>query len=213
MSAAWMKKHWFKTVLLALIGIVTVLIGSCAFMTRDREVSWEEEVLLNTGETIWVKKEVRYTIQGQAGNPLDLGYVPDRTEATSFKYGGRAYSYRGDASEIMVLAISPNRQPVLLAPADSRHWGVTNNYKCTKPYYVQLMPDVSGQKWTWPTQIEPWTYNLPTNLMLERPHPSNITSRYTNSDKSKQGFWSDPQVVNIQKVNPDFTTNNCIKAN
>ena len=56
-----------------------------------KNVQWEEEVLLNTGETIWVTKEVRYTIKGQPGNPADLGYLPDFVETTSFKYGGRDY--------------------------------------------------------------------------------------------------------------------------
>lgn len=213
MNTQWMKKHRFMTALLMLLGACTLLVGSCAFVTRDRVVSWEEEVLLNTGETIWVNKQVRYTIKGQAGNPLDLSYVPEPTESIFFKYGGRTYRYQGDVSEIMVLAITPNKQPVLLAPANSRNWGVKNNYKCTKPYYVQLTPDSSGSKWTWPDQIELWAYNLRTNLMLERPHPSAVKNRYTTSDKEKQGFLSDPRSISIQKINPNFVTNNCIKAN
>ena len=47
----WVKKHWF-------ISGLALLIGSCAFMMRDRVVEWEEEVPLNTGETIWVKRSM-----------------------------------------------------------------------------------------------------------------------------------------------------------
>ena len=193
---------------LLLIGLTMTALTACS-----KTVRWEEEVLLNTGETIWVTKQVTYSIQGQPGNPADMGYLPDPIETTSFKYGGQIYRYKGDASEIMVLAISPDKLPVLLAPAGSKNWGIRNNYKCTKPYYVQLIPDSSGASWTWPEKIEPWTYNLPTNLLLARAHPSVVKSRYTVADKSKQGFLKDPQSINIQKINPERVTNNCIKAN
>ena len=41
-AIAKIKKHW-------IISSLAVLIGIYAFLTRDRSVSWEEEVLLNTG--------------------------------------------------------------------------------------------------------------------------------------------------------------------
>ena len=176
-----------------------------------KTVQWEEEVLLNTGETIWVSKIVNYSIQGRPGNPADIGYSPEQVETLSFKYGGRSYMYKGDASQIMVLAISPQKTPVLLAPALSRGWSSRNNYKCTKPYYVQLIPDASGLVWTWPEAIEPWTYNLPTNLMLNRKHPSEMNKRYTMEDKSKQDFWNDRQLLDIQKINPLKEPFNCVK--
>ena len=196
-----------KLVRLLLIGLTISALTACA-----RNFQWEEEVLLNTGETIWITKDVSYSIQGQAGNPADMGYESDQIEATAFKYGGRSYRYKGDAPQLMVLAISPDKVPVLLAPARSRNWGVENNYKCTKPYYVQLVPDSSSSNWRWPDKIEPWTYNLPTNLMLNRDHPSKVKRRYTLADKSQQGFLKDPQLIDIQKINPDLVTNNCVKA-
>ena len=79
-------------ILATLLAIPVLAIGACAIMTRDRTVTWEEEVLLNTGETIWVSKEVRYTIKGQPGNPADMGYVPGFEETLSFTYGGRKYA-------------------------------------------------------------------------------------------------------------------------
>ena len=36
----------------------------------SKTVQWEEEVPLNTGETIWVQRTVKYTYRGGAGNPL-----------------------------------------------------------------------------------------------------------------------------------------------
>jgi len=157
--------------------------------------------LLNTGETIWISKEVRYTVKGQPGNPADLGYLPDFMETTSFKYGGRSYTYKGEA-KIMVLAISPQKLPVLLAPASIGDWYYNNNYACVTPYYLQLIPDSTGQQWTWPERIEPWTYNLPANLMLNRDNPSDVKRRYTMADKAQQTYMRDPQLLDIQKINP-----------
>ncbi len=178
-----------------------------------KTVQWEEEVLLNTGETILVIKEVRYTIKGQPGNPADMGYLPDFLETTSFKYGGRDYVYRGDAG-IMVLAISPQKLPVLLASPGGKGWYRHNVFpRCAKPYYVQLVPDLTGQQWTWPDNIELWTYNLPANLLLDRHHPSDVKRRYTMVDKAKQPFMKDPRTLNIQKINPLATNQDCHETN
>lgn len=125
-----------KSLQTLLIMFTALQLTACA-----RTVQWEEEVLLNTGETIWVSKEVRYSVKGQPGNPADLGYIPDYVETTSFKYGGRNFSYTGEAG-ITVLAISPLKQPVLLAPASSRAWYRHHNYQCITPYYVQLTTSV-----------------------------------------------------------------------
>jgi len=166
-----------------------------------KTVQWEEEVMLNTGETIWITKEVRYTIKGQPGNPMDMGYLPDFVETISFKYGERSYTYKGEA-KIMVLAISPQKLPILLAPASIGDWYYNNNYACVTPYYLQLIPDSTGLQWTWPDRIEPWTYNLPANLLLNRDNPSDVKPRYTMADKAQQTYMRDPQLLDIQKINP-----------
>ncbi len=132
---------------LALLILTTCLTTASAGNLFAVNVQWEEEVLLNTGETIWVTKDVRYTIKGRPGNPLDLGYDPDFVETISFKYGGRSFMYKGDAG-IFVLAISPQNMPVFIA-GTGRGWGYRNNYPlCSLPNYVQLNPDSTGQQWT-----------------------------------------------------------------
>jgi hypothetical protein len=193
-----------RTSLFTVAMLAIMQLTACA-----KNVQWEEEVLLNTGETIIVTKEVRYTIKGQPGNPLDLGYLPDFVESTSFKYGGRDYAYKGDAA-IMVLAISPQKLPVLLAPAGDSDWYRHHKYPlCTKPYYVQLVPDITGQHWTWPDQIELWTYNLPANLLGDRDHPSEVKRRYTMADKAAQRYMRDPLSLYLQKIDPLYANLNC----
>lgn len=192
--------------LLMLLGMTAVL-SACS-----KTVQWEEEVLLNTGETIWVSKEVRYTIKGQPGNPADMGYLPDHDEILSFKYGGRSYTYNGDA-RLLVLAISPQKQPVLLSKPGDKGWYRRHAYKCVNPYYVQFVPDGSGKQWTWPDKIELWTYNLPTNLMLRRDQPSDVKKSYTLADKSTQAFSRDPQLLSTQKINPLYVSDICKGSN
>lgn len=189
--------------------IFLAVVAAMHLTACSKTVQWEEEVLLNTGETIWISKEVRYSIKGESGNPADLGYRPDQVETTSFKYGGRSYTYKGEAS-IMVLAISPLKVPVLLALPGGGDWYRHNDYLlCAKPYYVQLIPDNTGRQWTWPKQIEQWTYNLPANLMLHRDHPSDAKRRYTMADKAQQTYMRDPQLLSSQKIDPIYTNQDC----
>ena len=202
----WFLRHWF-------ISLLALGVGSCAFMIRDRTVSWEEEVLLNTGETIVVNKEVSFSIRGQPGNPMKQGYVSDDMETTSFKYQGKNYTYSGDAV-LLVIAISPQKVPVLLAAASSRSWYAKHQYKCVNPYYVMLVPSASGKEWTWPDRIETWTYNLPTNLMRDRDHPSAIKRRYTLPEKAAQMLYlQDPRLHFIQKIDPLYISDICKGSN
>ena len=191
--------------------MLLLAIAALSLTACSRTVEWEEEVLLNTGETIWITKEVRYAIKGQPGNPADLGYAPDDVESTSFKYGGRSYTYNGNA-RVMVLAISAQKLPVLLAHPHWNAWYRHNDFLlCAKPYYVQFVPNSTGQQWAWPKQIEPWTYNLPVNLMLDRDDLSDVKRRYTMADKSKQRYLQDPRLLDIQKINPLAKNEDCHK--
>ena len=191
-----------RLALLVLV-LLTVLCTGCA-----KTVKWEEEVLLNTGETIWVSKKVRYSIKGQPGNPLDLGYLPDQAEVLSFHYRGKSYLYEGNA-RIQLLAISPDYTPTLVLRPSSNEWYYENSYKCVTPYYAQLIPDSSGQMWTWPDRIEPWIYNLPTNLLLERYSPSVTKHRYGIREKENQLVFRDPQLLSIQKIDPLYVADHC----
>ena len=57
--------------------ILLIVIAATQLAACSKTVQWEEEVPLNTGETIWVEKTLNYTIKGGAGNPLDMAYRPD----------------------------------------------------------------------------------------------------------------------------------------
>lgn len=202
-----MKLSKPQKVFLAIVMMLVVI----RFTACTRYVHWEEDVLLNTGETISIDKNVRYTLKGDAGNPFDMAMRPDWEETISFKYGGRSYRYTGEAG-LMVLAISPQKLPILLAPVSLGDWFYHNNYACVSPYYVQLVPDNSGKQWTWPVRIESWTYNLPANLLRQRDHPSAMQSRYTMAEKAEQRYMHDQQLLDTQKINPlRKSPNGCFK--
>lgn len=73
----------------------------------SKTASWEEEVPLNTGATIWVKRSVKYTLQGGSGNPMNIAYRPVNDTSISFVWNDKEYQYYGDAC-IQLLAIDPH---------------------------------------------------------------------------------------------------------
>ena len=187
-----------------------IVLTLCAFLLTacSKTIQWEEEVPLNTGETIWVKRTVVYSPKGDAGNPLDTAYRPEKDGAIEFTWDGRRFYYRGEAV-IMVLAISPARVPILVAAAPDNSWEARYKYACTYPYYVQLVPDESGRTWNWPPKIEPWLYDLPTNLFREFGNPDQMLRRYSVQQKRFQSYLADPRLTSMHKIDPTFTGDLC----
>lgn len=188
-----------------------VVMGVLQFAACSKTVQWEEEVPLNTGETIWVMREVTYKLKGGGDNPLDMAYRPDWTEAISFKWRGKEYRHVGDAN-LMLLAISPlTQQPVLVAGAGMKDWDYRNNYRCTIPFYVQFVPSESGQTWTWPSAIEPWLFNLPYNLMYNRADINKVLKKYTIEDRVKADDGVIHDSPSLVQINPHAKSESCFK--
>lgn len=167
--------------------------------TCSKTVEWKEEVPLNTGETIWVTRTVAYSIKGEGGNPLNLAYRPDKIETLSFQWRGKQYRYEGGAS-LMLLAISPQGKPVLVAPAADKGWDWNHDYFCASPHYVQFVPDASGRQWTWPPEIEPWLYGMQHNLMRARRDYKEMKTSYTAVQRDEEdaiGLMQDPTRARI----------------
>ena len=186
-----------------LAGVAVAHLTACS-----KTVQWEEEVPLNTGEVIWVKRTVEYTMQGGAGNPFDIAYRPAVPEKLEFQWNGKKYVHDGDA-HLILLAISPQKLPILIAPADDGSWDWRHNYFCATPHYVQFVPDESGQKWTWPPAIEPWVYGKSHNLMRSRQAPENMQRRYTSKQREKEDAIGSIQGPSRATIDPQHTTNDC----
>ena len=163
-----------------LIGLAVTALTACY-----RTVEWEEEVPLNTGETIWVKRELTYAIRGAYANPLDLGFRAKPNQTFKFDYGGRRYTYRGEAM-IILIAISPiTQKPILVANPAGNDWQYQNRYSCTTPFFVQFNPNGDGERWTWPPQIENLLYGMPTNIMLKIPDFDEVKDKYPASGRNQ----------------------------
>ena len=140
-----------------------VVIAATQLAACSKTVQWEEEVPLNTGEVIVVRRSGMYTYKCEFALGTGCGYVPDWKSTIEFAYKGRNYVHTGDASP-MVLAISSEGVPNLASSAGV--WGNQHEYPCVIPYYVQFVPDSTGKLWTWPDRIEPWLYGMPANLLV-----------------------------------------------
>lgn len=187
---------------------VAALLLALLLVGCSKTVRWEEEVPLNTGEVIWVKRSATYSIKGAAGNPMDIGYRLDWKETLSFNWRGRSYSYEGDA-DLMLLAISPQNSPVLVAPAGNKSWDWKHDYRCATPHYVQLVPDVSGRNWNWPPELEPWLHGLPANLMAQRRNPGEMKARYSTEDRNAEDAVSRLQSPVSATVDRKHISKNC----
>lgn len=199
--------NFFKSPLKILLTVAAALqLSACS-----KTVQWEEEVPLNTGETIWVKREVVYKLKGGGDNPLDLAYRPDWTEEISFEWKSKKYRYVGDAF-VILLAISPQtHQPVLVAKASYKDWNWKHNYRCTAPFYVQFVPPADGKAWAWPPAIEPWLFNMPYNLMIHRDKMTKMQARYTTSDRVALDRTVAIQNQSNVRIDPTYESNQCSK--
>ncbi len=168
--------------------ILLAVIAVTQLAACSRTVDWEEEVPLNTGETIWVKRSMPWVYKGGFGNPFGMSMLPTHEQTIRFKYGGNEYSYTGRV-DVHWIAISPDGQPVLVAIPGSYGWNYLyeSAYYCVVPYYVQFVPDKAGTKWTWPEKIEPWLYNLPANVMVSIPQLGEFRKeRYATKDRDER---------------------------
>ena len=182
-----------------------------ALSACSKTVQWEEEVPLNTGDVMWVKREVTYKFKGAGGNPLDMGYRPDWTEEIAFEWKGKKYRYVGDA-RLMLLAIQPNTQlPVLVAPKGTHNWIRSRDFPCVKPYYEQLV--VNEDKWEWQllTKLEPWVFNLPRNLMAHRGEIDKVSVRYFSIDRQKRDSTMTAQSPYLAQINPSYQPEICTR--
>lgn len=166
-----------------LVQILLILTGAMQLVACSKTVEWEEEVPLNTGETIWIQRSKTWVYKGGFGNPFDMAMRPTGEQTIRFLYRGTDYRFSG---RVMVgwIAISPDKKPVLVGIPGAFGWHSENAYYCVTPYYVQFVPDKAGTKWTWPEKIEPWLYNLSANVMASTPQlKEERQAQYTPKDR------------------------------
>ena len=202
-AAAGQKSR--RTFLIGLWVMLGLPLSGCT-----RTIEWEEEVLLNTGESLSVQRQVDYTPGGAPGNPLDIGWNQKRGAEMRFSWKGRNYVF-GEHNIPLLLAISPQGVPVVLINPAVGSWDLLHGLPCRTPGYVQFVPDATGERWSWLAAIEPWLYSLPANLLQELPNPGQAAATY-----SQQEVRAANAALRISPhdrfIDPGFTRDNCPKG-
>ena len=189
-----------KTILL--IGLAMISLTGCT-----KTVQWEEEVLLNTGETIVVKRNGSYKYKGLTSDSNAFSYVPEWQSTIEFTYKEKKYSHTDDAP-LQLLAIAPDGTPNLIA-ATGAEWGRKNKYHCVTPSYVQFRPDNTGKAWTWPDKIDVWLYGLRTNLLLGLAPLADDGKKFSSEEQQQENASITERSKQFKNIDPTYTTNNC----
>jgi hypothetical protein len=197
--------RYFQLLRMLLIVSLAMQLIACS-----RNVRWEEEVPLNNGETIVVKRTGTYYYESESGNPLKFGYRPDSRATIEFTYKGEHYLHTDDA-RLILLAIAPDGRPNLVASADSYEWQWKHEYHCTTPSYVQFRPDNTGANWTWPDQVEPWLYGQPTNMIIGLPPLESNGRKFTAADRAQHNASVTAAFHEYRRIEPTFQHQNCMR--
>ena len=79
-----------------------LLLSACS--QTEKTVQWEEEIPLNTGETIWVKRIDTFVSRSEPGNPLRMGWWPKQRQL-KFSWEGREYAFQTETTAIMMIHV------------------------------------------------------------------------------------------------------------
>jgi hypothetical protein len=184
----------------------------CQLIACSKTVQWEEQVPLNTGEVVSVKRTGTYAYESESGNPMKSRYAPQARSSFEFTYKGKVYSHADDA-ELVLLAIGPDGVPNLIASAHSYEWQWRHEHYCATPSYVQFRPDSTGQKWVWPERIDPWLYNLPTNLIFGLVPVEANNKKFTAAERASSNAPVTVRFKEYRYLDPDFQHQNCKRRN
>lgn len=83
-----------------LIGVAVFLLSACS-----RTVTWEEEVPLNTGELIWVKRSDHFERRSEPGNPLKMGWWLSK-RVFDFDWRGQWIRFETPTSHTIMVQVS-----------------------------------------------------------------------------------------------------------
>jgi hypothetical protein len=141
-------------------------------------VQWEEEVPLNSGETIWVKRTDSYVRRSEPGNPLQMGWWINQ-RGYEFSWQGRQYAYQTDArASLGALLIHVLAAEKTLAIVDSTR-------RCAKPGYGEFR--WAEGAWQLQKEMSPALIGRPRNLMGHySSEPGAIPTRVTSDIRQRE---------------------------
>lgn len=133
--------------------ILLAVLAATQLTACSKTVQWEEEVPLNTGATIWVKRTDTFERRSEPGNPLQSGWWP-KYRAVKFTWQGQVYSFQTDTTAIMMIheTDAPKAIAVVAWVKD-----------CGKRGYAEFR--WSNGNWQLQPNVNPALIGQPRNLM------------------------------------------------
>jgi hypothetical protein len=192
--------------------LLVILVGVALLAGCSKTVHWEEEVPLNTGETLVVQRSGTYEfVPWDASTGHIFFYSPSSTANIEFTYRAKSYRHTGQLL-LLALVISPGGVPSLIGNPTANDWDWRNKYTCTEPSYIQLNPDITGRSWAWPSKIEPWTFGLKTNLVFGVAQLDANGKRLAAADRSQMNASLAAIYRHYQVIDPTFKNPNCFRG-
>lgn len=87
-----------------LLRIVVAAIAALQLSACSKTVQWEEEVILNTGETIWVKRTDTFRRSAEPGNPLRASWWP-KSRSIQFTWLGKPILFQTETTQIFRIQV------------------------------------------------------------------------------------------------------------
>lgn len=131
-----------------------LLLSACSKTIKT--VQWEEEVPLNTGETIWVKRTDTYKRESEYANPLKSVWGINN-RVYEFLWQGQKYFYQRDIKESIGAIL------IYASPVDKTISIVAGAANCAKPGYGEFR--WTNGSWELQQHVSPVLVGQPRNLM------------------------------------------------
>ena len=155
--------------------VLLAVVAATQLSACSKTVQWEEEVPLNTGETIWVKRTDSYVRSSEPGNPLKMGWrIEDR--AIDFSHRRQHFRFHTDTTEVLMLyeLDAPTGLAIVAWTKNCQKWG----------YGEFHWRDGS---WQLQKDVNPALIGQPRNLMSYfSADESEIPARVTKEIRSKE---------------------------
>lgn len=158
--------------------ILLMLVAATQLTACSKTVQWEEEVPLNTGETIWVKRMDSYVKGSEPGNPLKMTWGIEK-RAYEFSWQGQHYTYQTEPK------VSLGAILIYVFPADKTIAIVDAARNCAKPGYGEFRWTNGG--WHIQENVSQILIDQPRNLMAYYSAEDGvIPARVTKETRSKE---------------------------
>lgn len=186
--------------------VIAIIVLGFAWLSfpRSKTVEWDEEVPINTGETIFVHRTGVYKSGSEPGNPFKSGWWP-KNRRFDFSWRGRKYSYDTSSfvgGDPMLLYVYPSEQIVTL---------VAYSKDCQKAGYAEFR--WKNGKWVVQQNLNPALIGLPRNLMeYSSAEDGDIPQRVTQEWIRKQRFDLPQRGGSLTHLPESEISENCMRS-